>query len=295
MAQLNSTNITYNISSCPGYSPSFFLEPRRLLPVVVLSTCFLLGFPGNIAVIILKPNWENMSNLTQSLMLNLAVSDLLCLATLPIWIYYFVCSWTLGLAGCKLMSYLMYCSVYGSLLTVTVMSIQRYLQVVHLQRSLPQVGASLLLVPLWLSAMILSVPALVVRQLVEQPHWFYCKHQYFSEGQSIAVLLTEILVGFVLFSIIVFSYISLYREVNRTAFFNNQQTTRLITSIIVTFLAYGCHIYLLKFCEDTWNAVGTLTFLSSTMNPLLYTFTSIHLSTLGQRIGNQTPDDPLIA
>ncbi|XP_042081693.1 C-C chemokine receptor type 4-like [Haplochromis burtoni] len=138
MAQLNSTNITYNISSCPGYSPSFFLEPRSLLPVVVLSTCFLLGFPGNIAVIILKPNWENMSNLTQSLMLNLAVSDLLCLATLPIWIYYFVCSWTLGLAGCKLMSYLMYCSVYGSLLTVTMMSIQRYLQVVHLQRSLPQ-------------------------------------------------------------------------------------------------------------------------------------------------------------
>ncbi|CAI5683459.1 leukotriene B4 receptor 1-like [Oreochromis niloticus] len=303
MAQLNSTNVTYNISSCPGYSPSFFLEPRSLLPVVVMSICFLLGFAGNIAVIILKPNWENMSSLTQSLMLNLALSDLLCLATLPIWIYYFVCSWTLSLAGCKLISYLMYCSVYGSLLTVTVMSIQRYLQVVHLQRSLPQVGTSKLLVPLWVSAMILSIPALVVRQLVEQQHWIYCKHQYFSEGQSLAVLLTEILVGFVLFSIIVFSYISLYRQVNRTAFFNNQQTTRLITSIIVTFFGLWMPYLainvlavaaislknesLLKFCEDTWNAVGALTFLSSTMNPLLYTFTSIHLSTLGQRIGDQ--------
>uniref|UniRef100_A0A3P8P3R1 G-protein coupled receptors family 1 profile domain-containing protein n=1 Tax=Astatotilapia calliptera TaxID=8154 RepID=A0A3P8P3R1_ASTCA len=275
-----------------------------LIPATVLSICFLLGFLGNIAVMILKPNWENMSSLSQSLMLNLAVSDLLCMLTIPLWTYSFLNSWTFGVEACKLlMSYLMYCSVYGSLLTVTVMSIQRYLQVVHLQRSLPQVGASLLLVPLWLSAMILSVPALVVRQLVEQPHWFYCKHQYFSEGQSIAVLLTEILVGFVLFSIIVFSYISLYREVNRTAFFNNQQTTRLITSIIVTFFGLWVPYLainvlavaaislknesLLKFCEDTWNAVGTLTFLSSTMNPLLYTFTSIHLSTLGQRIGNQ--------
>uniref|UniRef100_A0A3B4GFJ6 G-protein coupled receptors family 1 profile domain-containing protein n=1 Tax=Pundamilia nyererei TaxID=303518 RepID=A0A3B4GFJ6_9CICH len=292
--------VTYNDNSSAGNSSLTSLDSRSLIPATVLSICFLLGFLGNIAVMILKPNWENMSSLSQSLMLNLAVSDLLCMLTIPVWTYSYLNSWTFGV---ELMSYLMYCSVYGSLLTVTMMSIQRYLQVVHLQRSLPQVGASLLLVPLWLSAMILSVPALVVRQLVEQPHWFYCKHQYFSEGQSIAVLLTEILVGFVLFSIIVFSYISLYREVNRTAFFNNQQTTRLITSIIVTFFGLWVPYLainvlavaaislknesLLKFCEDTWNAVGTLTFLSSTMNPLLYTFTSIHLSTLGQRIGNQ--------
>uniref|UniRef100_I3KYM0 G-protein coupled receptors family 1 profile domain-containing protein n=1 Tax=Oreochromis niloticus TaxID=8128 RepID=I3KYM0_ORENI len=292
--------VTYNDSSTAGNSSRTSLDSRSLIPAVVLSVCFLLGFLGNIAVIILKPNWENMSSLSQSLMLNLAVSDLLCMLTIPLWTYSFLDSWTFG---CKLISYLMYCSVYGSLLTVTVMSIQRYLQVVHLQRSLPQVGTSKLLVPLWVSAMILSIPALVVRQLVEQQHWIYCKHQYFSEGQSLAVLLTEILVGFVLFSIIVFSYISLYRQVNRTAFFNNQQTTRLITSIIVTFFGLWMPYLainvlavaaislknesLLKFCEDTWNAVGALTFLSSTMNPLLYTFTSIHLSTLGQRIGDQ--------
>uniref|UniRef100_A0A3Q4I3F6 G-protein coupled receptors family 1 profile domain-containing protein n=1 Tax=Neolamprologus brichardi TaxID=32507 RepID=A0A3Q4I3F6_NEOBR len=290
--------VTYNDNSSAGNSSGTSLDSRSLIPATVLSICFLLGFLGNIAVMILKPNWENMSSLSQSLMLNLAVSDLLCMLTIPLWTYSVLNSWTFGVEACKLVTYLGYCSVYGSLLTVTAMSIQRYLQVVF-----PQVGASLLLVPLWLSAMILSIPALVVRQLVEQPHWFYCKHQYFSEGQSIAVLLTEILVGFVLFSIIVFSYTSIYRKVNRAAFFNNQQTTRVITSIIVTFFGLWMPYLainviavaaislknksLLKFCEDTWNAVGTLTFLSSTMNPLLYTFTSIHLSTLGQRIGNQ--------
>ncbi|CAI5683450.1 unnamed protein product [Oreochromis niloticus] len=291
--------VTYNISS-PGFSPHPSWNTSALVPAVLMSTCFLLGFPGNIAVIILKPNWENMSSLSQSLMLNLVVSDLLCLVTLPIWTYYFVRGWIFGLVFCKLITYFVYCSIYGSLLTVTVLSIQRYLQVVHLERTLPQVVANKLLVPLWLAAMILSIPALVVRQLVEQSDWTYCKHQYYSVSQSMAVLLTEIVVGFLLFSVIVFSYISLYRKVNRAAFFNNPQTNRLITSIIVTFVALWMPYLvidvlslvaislkiegLLNFCEDSWNTVEALIFVNSTMNPLLYAFTSIPFSTLCQKI-----------
>uniref|UniRef100_I3IW44 Zgc:194202 n=1 Tax=Oreochromis niloticus TaxID=8128 RepID=I3IW44_ORENI len=242
----------------------------------------------------------NMSSLSQSLMLSLAVSDMLCLVTLPIWTYYFVRGWIFGLVFCKLITYFVYCSIYGSLLTVTVLSIQRYLQVVHLERTLPQVGANKLLVPLWLAAMILSIPELVFRQLVEQQHWTKCKNKHSSDGQRIAGVLTETLVGSVSLSVIVFSYISLYRKVNRAAFFNNPQTNRLITSIIVTFVALWMPYLvinvlslvaislkiegLLKFCEDSWNTVGSVTFLNSTMNPLLYAFTSIRLSTLRQKI-----------
>uniref|UniRef100_A0A3Q2WW63 G-protein coupled receptors family 1 profile domain-containing protein n=1 Tax=Haplochromis burtoni TaxID=8153 RepID=A0A3Q2WW63_HAPBU len=360
----------------PGRTPLCIGRSRGIgyhsTAVVVLSICFLLGFPGNIAVIILKPNWENMSSLTQSLMLNLAVSGLLCMFTIPFWIYSFLNSWTLGLVGCKIITYFGYCSIYASLLTVTVMSVQRYFQVVYLQRNLNHIQAWKLLVPLWLVAMILSIPALVVRQLVEQSDWTYCKHQYYSVNQSMAVLITNLLclvtlpiwtyyfvsgwifglvfcklityfvycsiygslltvtvlsiqrylqvvhlerslpqggvnkllvplwlatlVGSVSLSVIVFSYISLYRKVNRAAFFNNPQTTRLITSIIVTFVALWVPYLainvlslvaislniegLLKFCEDSSSTVGALTFLNSTMNPLLYAFTSIRLSTL---------------
>ncbi|XP_034383822.1 C-C chemokine receptor type 1-like [Cyclopterus lumpus] len=126
MDQLNSSVVTSNISS-PGYPPltSWFSD---LIASVVLSFCFLLGVPGNIAVITLRPNWEHLSDLSQILMLNLAVSDLLCLLTLPLWIYTLLYSWTFGLVTCKLLAYLVYCSLYGSLLTVTVLSVQRYLQ-----------------------------------------------------------------------------------------------------------------------------------------------------------------------
>uniref|UniRef100_A0A3P9CBW9 Zgc:194202 n=1 Tax=Maylandia zebra TaxID=106582 RepID=A0A3P9CBW9_9CICH len=301
MPQVNSTVATYNISSSPGYSTGTVWYSTNLVPAVVLSICFLLGFPGNIAVIILKPNWENMSSLSQSLMLSLAVSDLLCLGTLPLWIYSFLYSWTFSLVPCKLITYFVYGSVYASLLTVTVLSVQRYLQVIHLQRSLNQVRARKLLLPLWLSAMTLSTPALLAQQLVEvYQQRIYCRPQYSSEGQRMAILLTEALVGFVSLSVIVFSYISLYRKVNRAAFFNNPQTTKLITSIIVTFVILWVPYFvidvlgvaaislkneaLLTFCEDSWNTVGALTFVNGAVNPLLYAFTSDRLSTMWQKI-----------
>ncbi|XP_042081698.1 C-X-C chemokine receptor type 2-like [Haplochromis burtoni] len=296
MAQFNSTMVTSNMSSSPGDSPHPSLDSRGLVPAVVMSICFLMGFPGNIAVIILKPNWENMSSLSQSLMLSLAVSDLLCLVTLPLWIYSFLYGWTFRLVGCKIITYFVYCSLYTSLLTLTVLSVQRYLQVVHLQRSLNRVRAKMLLLPLWLASMILSTPALVFRQLSEDQRWTTCSNQYSFEGQRMAVVLSETLVGFVSLSVIVFSYINLYRKVSRAVLFNNPQTTRLITSITVTLVVLWAPYLvinvismaaislknegLLKFCDDIRRTVAAIIFVNSALNPLLYAFTSNRLSSL---------------
>uniref|UniRef100_A0AAZ1XJ30 G-protein coupled receptors family 1 profile domain-containing protein n=1 Tax=Oreochromis aureus TaxID=47969 RepID=A0AAZ1XJ30_OREAU len=273
MAQFHSTVITLNISSTPGYSPHPFWS-SGLVPTVVLSICFLLGFPGNIAVIILKPNWKNMSSLSQSLMLNLAVSDLPCLVTLPIWTYYFVRGLIFGLVFCKLITYFVYCSIYSSLLTVTALSVQRYLQAVYLERRLHEVKAWKLLVPLWLVVIILM-----------------------------AVVLTETLVGTVSLCAILSSYISLYRKVNQAPFFNNPRTTRLITSITVTFVVlwipyrtitvldvaaiYSNDENLQKLFEDSWRILGSVTFVNSAVNPLLYAFTSNHLVTMHPKIAQQ--------
>uniref|UniRef100_I3IW43 G-protein coupled receptors family 1 profile domain-containing protein n=1 Tax=Oreochromis niloticus TaxID=8128 RepID=I3IW43_ORENI len=277
MAEFSSTMANCNISS--SSTPGTSLDPSGVVPVAMLSICFLLGFAGNIAVIILKPNWENMSSLSQSLMLNLAVSDLLCMLTIPLLITFGLSPWTLGLVSCKLVTYLIYCTARGSCFTVTAMSIQRYLQVVHFERRLHEVEAWQLLVPLWLVSMILSIPALVVQNVDDDKHWIHCKPHYSSEVQRIAVVFTGFLVGFVAFFVIAFSYIGLYRKVNRAAFFNNPQTTRLIIT------AVSLHNNLvMKFCEDTWNAFASVTFVNSAVNPLLYAFTSNHLFTLCQKI-----------
>uniref|UniRef100_A0A8C7WRY1 G-protein coupled receptors family 1 profile domain-containing protein n=1 Tax=Oryzias sinensis TaxID=183150 RepID=A0A8C7WRY1_9TELE len=133
MEQLNLTAVTSNISSSSQLLPSPSMDSRGVPPAVIMSLCFLLGVPGNIAVIILKPNFQQLSSMTQSLMLNLAVSDLLCLLTLTLWIYSLLYGWIFGLLACKILVYLGCCSLYLSVLTIVLLSFQRYMLVVHQQ------------------------------------------------------------------------------------------------------------------------------------------------------------------
>jgi len=295
MDQLNSSVVTFNTSS-PGRPPSGSWLSNRLIPAVVLCFCFLLGVPGNIAVIALRPNWQHLSGLSQTLMLNLAISDLLCLLPLPLWIYTLLYDWTLGLVTCKLLAYLVYCSLSSSLLTVTALSVQRYLRVVQLQRWFDREGRKRMLVLLWLIAMVLSIPSLVLRQLTPDQHRTTCQPHFSSPAQRMAVVLSESLPGFVSITVVVFSYINIHREVNQAAFFNNPHTTRLLTSIIVTFFVLWMPYHLtnmlgvaaislkkdslLKFCMDSWRIVGALVFVNSFLNPLLYAFSSRNTCTV---------------
>ncbi|KAK5853096.1 hypothetical protein PBY51_006915 [Eleginops maclovinus] len=296
MEVLNSSLVTSNFTSPPGDQSPASLVSIHLVPAVVLSICFLLGVPGNIAVIILKPNWQHLSSLSQSLMLNLAISDLICLLPLPLWIYTIVYSWTLGLVACKLLTYIMFCSLYSSLLTVTVLSLQRYLQVLNLQKIFDRAGRKRLLVLLWLVTMILSIPALVNRQVIKDQNWKSCTDSNSPPSQLVPVLLSECLVGFVSIFVVAFSYIGLQRKVNQAAFFNNPQTTRLITSIIVTFFVLWMPYYitnvlgvaaillkndsLWKFCLNSYNFVSALVFVISCLNPFLYAFAFKNMCTV---------------
>lgn len=301
MEQLNSTVVTSNTSSSPGRPSSASGDP---VPLVLMSLCFVLGVPGNIAVIILKPNRQHLSALTQSLMLNLAASDLLCLLSLPLWIYTALHTWTLGLVACKLLAYLVHCCLRVSLLTVMALGVQHYLQVVYLQvvylqRLSHQAGRWRLLVLLWLDAMILTIPVLVVLELTTDQNRTKCQRHYSSESQQVAVMLTMSLLGFLSVSVVVFAYICLHRKVNQAAFFDNPQMTRLVTSITVSFfvLCMPNHTLnmtsvaaillknegLLKVCTDGKKIAGPLVLVNNCLNPLLYAFASRNLCVACQK------------
>ncbi|KAF3702742.1 C-X-C chemokine receptor type 4 [Channa argus] len=291
MEQINSTVDTVNISSSPA--PPVAWEASALVPAIILSLCFLLGVPGNIAVILLKSKWLHLSSLSQNLMLNLAVSDLLCLVTLPLWIYDFLWNWIFSLVACKLISYLVYCSIYSSLLTVTSLSVQRYLKVVYMHRCLDQRKQNRLLVLLWLVSMILSIPMLIVSQLTQNQQGTHCRPQYILDTQLEALLLIESLVGFLSLFVVTFAYICIARKVRKLSLFKLPRTTRLSTSIILTFFVLWLPNHtinvlgvvavsqknegLFKLCMDSWNLVGALTFVNSCMNPILYTYATCNM------------------
>uniref|UniRef100_A0A8C6WJY1 G-protein coupled receptors family 1 profile domain-containing protein n=1 Tax=Neogobius melanostomus TaxID=47308 RepID=A0A8C6WJY1_9GOBI len=286
MDQLNLTTANFMNNSTSGHSPpSFSLEPSALVLTVLLSLCFLMGVPGNLAVIILKPNWQNLSKQTQYLMVNLALSDLLCLGTLPFWIYTRLFSWTLGTVTCKIVGFLAQCSIYSSVLTVTALSVQRYMQVIQHRRYLT--FKKKLLALLWVTSMALSIPALVLRQAVRD-QTFICHIKYTSSAQQVAVLFTECFVGFSSFIIMTSAYIFLNRKLNQAVLFNNASTSRLVNSIIVTFFvlwmpyvffqlvsAVGIlnkNVKIINFHDVGFNILVLVTVINSCINPLLYAF-----------------------
>ncbi|KAK7906932.1 hypothetical protein WMY93_015544 [Mugilogobius chulae] len=208
LTSANLTNFTNALTPAP--SPSLILD---VVPAVVLSLCFLVGFPGNVAVLILRPNWQQLSRLSQFLMMNLALSDLLSLITLPVWIYTFLYEWTLGILTCKIVAFFVYCSLYSSLMTITALSVQRYVQVVHPHRC-PQFKKRLLAL-MWLVSVVFSIPSLLFRTTGEKQGKMDCLTKYSSSAQEVAVLLTESFVGFSALIITSCSYILLNRKLNQ--------------------------------------------------------------------------------
>ncbi|KAG1960740.1 chemokine XC receptor [Pimephales promelas] len=101
------------------------LIPLFFALVVVLS-CI-----GNILVLVILALYKNIKSLTKVFVLNLALSNLLFTFGLPFWASYFVWGWTFGEIGCKAVKFLFYVGFYSSVLFLTLMTIQRYMAVVH--------------------------------------------------------------------------------------------------------------------------------------------------------------------
>ncbi|KAJ0060849.1 hypothetical protein NL108_001744 [Boleophthalmus pectinirostris] len=287
---LTSANLTNSSTVGPPFSISGL---RALVPVGLMSLCFLVGIPGNIAVLILRPNWQQLSKLTQCLMMNLAMSDLLCLATLPMWIYAVLYDWTLGVATCKIVGFIVHCSIYSSVLTITALSVQRYIQVVHPQRCLQ--FKKRLLALMWIMSMVLSVQI-----ITDELQKISCFTKYsstqnvaicfikYNSTQHVAMLLTECIVGFSSFTITACAYIFLHRKLNQAVFFNSPTNFKLVTAIIVTFfvlwmpyLSFNLvmvggnlskNLKIVQFYDNGFNLFAGLTFFNSSINPLLYAF-----------------------
>ncbi|XP_061102899.1 leukotriene B4 receptor 1-like [Conger conger] len=270
----------------------------RVAPSVIMGLCCLVGVPGNIAVIVVIVRRYRSKNFTLKLMLNLAVSDLLSLITLPVWIYTWLYGWVFQRLTCKLIAYFLYCNLYSNLLTVTMMSVQRYLAVLYPQSwaRLRGMGERVLLVTMWGLSGVLASSMIVVRDVVldKDKGQYSCVRTYRSDGEKVAVLFIETLLAFVIpFSILVTFYFCLHKKVKQTAFFNSQRMTRLVTSIVVTFFIFWSPFHVInvlkmssvvlkskslqKFSETAWYITGALTFINSCVDPFLYAFSSRNL------------------
>ncbi|XP_064835209.1 atypical chemokine receptor 2-like [Oncorhynchus masou masou] len=220
----------------------------RLISSIILGLCCVLGLPGNIGVlvVILRRSSRRL-NFTLCLMLNLASSDILCLAMVPVWIYNILYDWTLDHAVCKLATFLLYLSLCSNVLTVTLLGVHRLLQVLYPQmwNRLGRKGEAVLLLALWGLACALTAPTVVTRDVVDGG--LHCQQHKGSDAERVTMLLLQTLLGFVVpFSVLVTSYCRLHRRVNQTALFSSAKMTWLVTSVVVAFFILWIPVHIVN-------------------------------------------------
>ncbi|XP_061468821.1 lysophosphatidic acid receptor 6 [Rhineura floridana] len=129
----------------------------------VFSMVFVLGLISNCVAIYIFTCRLKVRNETTTYMLNLAISDLLFVFTLPFRIYYFTTKdWPFGDILCKISVTLFYINMYGSIFFLTSISIDRFLAIVHPMRSKTirtKRNAKIVCITVWIIVIAGSTPA----------------------------------------------------------------------------------------------------------------------------------------
>uniref|UniRef100_A0A8C9P562 G-protein coupled receptors family 1 profile domain-containing protein n=2 Tax=Spermophilus dauricus TaxID=99837 RepID=A0A8C9P562_SPEDA len=103
----------------------------RFLPPLY-SLVLVVGLLGNVVVVLILTKYRRLKVMTNIYLLNLAISDLLFLFTLPFWIHYVGWKeWVFGPFMCKLLSGFYYLGLYSEIFFIILLTIDRYLAIVH--------------------------------------------------------------------------------------------------------------------------------------------------------------------
>ncbi|XP_029547224.1 lysophosphatidic acid receptor 6-like [Salmo trutta] len=109
---------------------------KYTLYTAIFSLVFIVGLLFNMAAMYIFACTLKLRNETTTYMMNLVVSDLLFVLTLPFRIFYFINQdWPFGRGLCQLSVSLFYTNMYGSILFLTCISVDRFLAIVHPFRS----------------------------------------------------------------------------------------------------------------------------------------------------------------
>nr|ABN14175.1 E1 variant a [Equid gammaherpesvirus 2]ABN14176.1 E1 variant a [Equid gammaherpesvirus 2] len=174
---INSSDDYYDVLSDEDYDESApcvkgdtMKLAAHLVPPLYLLV-FLFGLLGNLLVIIILLKYMKLKNMTNIFLLNMAISDLLFLLTLPFWMYYIGLyhEWTLGIPMCKLLRGICYMALYGQVFFIILLTIDRYRAVVY--------AVSALRFKTVTSAGVTSLCTWLLAGLLALPEFFFHGHQ----------------------------------------------------------------------------------------------------------------------
>ncbi|XP_043086099.1 chemokine XC receptor 1-like [Puntigrus tetrazona] len=224
------------------------LIPLFFTAVVVLS-CI-----GNILVLVILALYKGLKSLTNVFILNLAVSDLLFTFGLPFWASYYIWGWTFGEAGCKAVKFLFYVGFYSSVLFLTLMTVQRYMAVVHPLSDWERCRCfSVAPFVIWILSGTVALLGSLHSRVMTQSDSQYCEYGTFEWKSAVAYFQNAFF--FIAFVIMGYCYGRMLCTITKSRTNKRHKTVRLIFSIALV-------------CFTGWAPYNIIMFLKSlTVNP----------------------------
>ncbi|KAM8978990.1 chemokine XC receptor 1 isoform 1-T1 [Sarcophilus harrisii] len=265
---------------------------------------FVFSLVGNNLVVWVLVRYESLESLTNIFILNLCLSDLLFSCLLPFLIAMHYYNWIFGEFLCKLYNLLFHISLYSSIIFLMVMTVQRYLSVVHPLSSLGSYSRRSragIITGIWVASILASVPDTIFHTVLSDKSCHYSELKWFL----LSVYEHNF---FFLFSmvIILFCYVQILRTLFRSPSKRRHRTVRLIFIIVmVYFLSWAPYnvimflitlikLQLIQNCEVSkhifysFEICKEIAFSHCCFNPVLYVFVGIkfrrHLKMLCHRI-----------
>ncbi|XP_043922651.1 C-C chemokine receptor type 4-like [Protopterus annectens] len=262
---------------------------------ILYTIVFVLGLVGNILVLaLILSKCKKLKSMTDMYLLNLALSDLLFVLSLPFLAYYAADEWVFGSTMCHLVTLLYLFGYYSGIFFITLMSIDRYLAVVHAifalrARSITYGIITSLVV--WCVAFLATLPQLLLSEVQADSANKTCRPNYSSQGWKLFLNLEVIVLGFICPMIIMgycYTYILIVLIKSRNA--NKKKAIKLVFIVMITFQVfwapYNCVILLdtllqqkvLDGCETSQGIMYTtqvteaIAFFHCCLNPLIYAF-----------------------
>lgn len=158
---------------------------RVFLPIFY-SLIFVLGLGGNLLLLVVLLWYVPRKRMTETYLLNLAISNLLFVVTLPFWGISVAWHWVFGSFLCKMVSTLYTINFYSGIFFIGCMSLDKYLEIVWAwpHHQLRTRAKSLLLVTVvWVVALAVSIPDMVfVRTHENHPNVWDCYADFGGHG-----------------------------------------------------------------------------------------------------------------
>ncbi|XP_036971681.1 chemokine (C motif) receptor 1a, duplicate 1 [Acanthopagrus latus] len=207
---------------------------------VFFSVVFTLSLTGNILVLVILALYENLKCLTNIFILNLAISDLVFTTGLPFWAIYHIWGWLFSETLCKTVTFVFFTGFYSSVLFLTIMTIYRYMAVVHPLSNLStwKLNTGIFLsVLLWIISIGAAMPSLLYTSIVPIPHngvhSLGCEYKA-TVWKTISISQQNIFF-LVAFAVMAFCYIQILGKIVRTKSNRKNRAVKLVFCIVAVF------------------------------------------------------------